>query len=1403
MSALAMFTFRTFELSVVFTASLAFAFAPQGLRAESISVEGITVPYKFVGSASDIEFQVPSNGYRNTYYLNCDDQRFLWLRNEELSTGKDTGNAYGAEWRKLNPQSTIANAIFSAACPPVKATAPAPVLEESTAEIMTQRGLDSILPDSGPLLTRLQPSRATPSAQPVDVYTFAPVEWGRAAVSPDGRYVASVGGGGVCLWQTDTAMQLRCYRVPPGPVLFDKEGNYLIVAKGPANRGHVSTTVFNLSPEGAHEESNVTLLSVEKDMPIRLLKGQNGDAFSAAVSPDGNLLYVGHYNNIAVWNLADQKMVRVLPCSGVAFNLYPEHDLGLCSKNFSNLLAANQGREADDYTIQGVKLSTGTEVVRFRGATQPVTAAELTTDGSTLYSVSRDGRIREYHSGTGLLKSTITVVPDPKIEFTNSVGDVIEGILFMLLLPDNRHAVIRHELRESIDATNEWGRATTVWDLKQGVEIRALPEAEEPLALMDSQGHAIVGTDGYMANEGRSVRLDQGNVDLRFVGFVSKVKDIHVRGAHTVLYSAASRGLLVDLHTGSASPVLDVSDYSQTFVSDEGNRAVVVDAVGAREGFDSGQSRLRITSYKRMIDSLPGIQREKSFEITSNRQGKVWSHGDSYPVNVGLAVASISPDGGLVVTTSDDGYLEVWDVEAGTRVRAIRHPAWSIKYTNSGCGLSNAVLSPHRRYIASVEVKCDGVRKGVLRIWDFDTGREVAAFDIGGVSKPSFYQDRGDLVFSPLGEEVALLTTEDPNPFDRPAKAVLHVFSAHRQMISMPMEVEAFGAGVRWSAEDNELVVTGVVPRKDNRHYEDMTRSLLRVVIVSKVDGSVRETRDMDGAPSGTACSGRFKVLPGRQFAVDCDAIWNPETGQRLASFFPLAGGEEWMFLTPEGFYSSSENAHKYVKMRRGNEVYGAEQLYDVFYRPDLVIRKLRGEDISGDSKLLTIDQALANPPPVAEILALEPKSSGGGQEVRYRLQGKGGGIGEVRIYHKGKLAHRQDVKIAGEGSHEGTVRLKGEAGDNEVTVMGMNQQNSVEGMKRSRNFTVAGEASPPHVYVLAVGISQYRSGKDNLTFAVSDAQRLAAALEKGLGSLYHPEHVHIELVADAQATREGLLARFAKLKEVVQPGDQFILYFASHGLLSDGKYYIVAHDYDGTFDPSKGLSSEEVMEASREISALHQLLIFDTCHAGGMDQTVTATYDARMSVLARQMGLHVFSAASSLQKAVEGYEGSGVFTHALLEALSQGATMDSNQDGVVSIAEVGSYVKQRTEAIALSVGYRQTPRIINVGQDKGLYRFGAGPQIVAVTSGGFHETGQRSSAKPLRITTGAGVSLRSAPSRTASKHDLLHFGTVVTLLGEETQAGETWNRVSTADGEGWIPATYLSWLPPNNSVTW
>ena len=158
-------------------------------------------------------------------------------------------------------------------------------------------------------------------------------------------------------------------------------------------------------------------------------------------------------------------------------------------------------------------------------------------------------------------------------------------------------------------------------------------------------------------------------------------------------------------------------------------------------------------------------------------------------------------------------------------------------------------------------------------------------------------------------------------------------------------------------------------------------------------------------------------------------------------------------------------------------------------------------------------------------------------------------------------------------------------------------------------------------------------------------------------------------------------------------------LFIATHGVFDGGTYALVTHDYDGTLGPASTINAGEIIDISKRIPAQRQLLLLDTCHSGGLDGTLAGLYDARMSLIARNVGLHTFASAGTLQEALDGFEGNGLFTHVLLQGLRAGDA-DANKDRTVTVFELGDYARQTVPGLARKVGHRQTPLIMKFGRD-------------------------------------------------------------------------------------------------------
>ncbi|HRS98388.1 MAG TPA: hypothetical protein P5040_09380, partial [Smithella sp.] len=236
--------------------------------------------------------------------------------------------------------------------------------------------------------------------------------------------------------------------------------------------------------------------------------------------------------------------------------------------------------------------------------------------------------------------------------------------------------------------------------------------------------------------------------------------------------------------------------------------------------------------------------------------------------------------------------------------------------------------------------------------------------------------------------------------------------------------------------------------------------------------------------------------------------MWELATGKEVAVFFGFEDGE-WLFITAEGYYNSSEKGAQYLKVKYEGNEYTVDQFYDVFYRPDIVEAKLSGQDIS-QLVSLTMKDVRRYPPPVIESVEQTKGSDPSKAKVCYKIKSAGGGIGEVRIFHNGKLIQSDGYykEIARSSSEKTPLTVldskaiyadmrsiaikdktenlplvsksKGETfedcleieaipGDNEVSLTAFNGSNTIQSNLKTVNIKSDIPAKEPHLYILAV----------------------------------------------------------------------------------------------------------------------------------------------------------------------------------------------------------------------------------------------------------------------------------------------------------------------------------------------
>ncbi|MEI6315540.1 MAG: caspase family protein, partial [Syntrophus sp. (in: bacteria)] len=633
----------------------------------------------------------------------------------------------------------------------------------------------------------------------------------------------------------------------------------------------------------------------------------------------------------------------------------------------------------------------------------------------------------------------------------------------------------------------------------------------------------------------------------------------------------------------------------------------------------------------------------------------------------GQGAAAFSRDGKWIVSGGPGNHLKLWDAATGRDVKS---------FAGHTDKIQSVAFSPDGRYVVS------GSHDKTVRLWEIGSGRELKVFK-------DFRYHVNAVAFSPDGRLVLAGSS------DNTAK-LFEVESGRQLWIWKDIAISSVafspdGAYALTAGFDGIPKLLDVAAGKRVLSFEGHKLHVYSAVF--SADGK----RIITGSGDGTT------------------RIWDAAAAREITQAISFTDGE-WIIITPEGYYNSSARGHEYLNIRRGNKVYGIDQFYDVFYRPDIVSAKLKGEDIRG-LVTLTVDEAINHPPPTVKFSAVPSQTSDPKLKVCYQIQSTGGGIGEVRLFQNGKLiksdgfyrevaaqsttaplklaalnsrAVYQDMRsltvkekqapgavlVRPKGDQvDECVELEAIAGENEIGLTAFNAPNTVQSVMGATRFVFTRKQEEPRLYILAVGIDKYRDPSINLKYAAKDAKDFITQLADKAGTIYKPANIHLTSLVNEEATKQNIMATIEKLASQVKHGDSFIFFNASHGVLLQSQYYIVTSSFDGRLDSGASLiSSNEIVEMSKKIRSLSQLFIFDTCHAGGVDTIVSGLYDARMSVLAKKMGLHVYASAGSVQTALDGYQGNGLYTHTLLAGLKNGRAVDKDKTGTVTVKSLGVY---------------------------------------------------------------------------------------------------------------------------------
>jgi len=443
--------------------------------------------------------------------------------------------------------------------------------------------------------------------------------------------------------------------------------------------------------------------------------------------------------------------------------------------------------------------------------------------------------------------------------------------------------------------------------------------------------------------------------------------------------------------------------------------------------------------------------------------------------------------------------------------------------------------------------------------------------------------------------------------------------------------------------------------------------------------------------------------------------LYNPSTKAEIAKLYAFTDGE-WVVITPEGYFNASPNGAKHLNVRVGNEVYGIDQFYAKFYRPELVQLALAGKEMPKGA--LITDIAAQKPAPDVQILSPVTNTSVDQDNVTVTLKitDSGGRIGSVNVYLNGAQVANDTRGVIIKGKAAANEKILSFTiplikGQNEIRVVAFNGENSMESNPALISVMSRAVMRKPDLYALVIGINTYRNQSISLTYAVPDALAFAGTLKKVASPLFEKVDVRT-LTTPAATTKEAITKTFEEIRQKVRPNDLFIFYNASHGMVDvvngEEQYFLLTSNVrllSSRHIGKDALSHKDLVSLIGSIPAQKKLVILDTCNAGKggkeiqialLQQTRGLTDATAVKLLQRAVGSSVFSASSDTQQALEGYKGHGLFTYVLLEGL-QGAA-DFKKDGFITVKGLALHTEERVMTLSEEVFKRQQNPMIETG---------------------------------------------------------------------------------------------------------